>query len=359
MVDIKFFYPNEFEKLKTFWVQLEKGKDMTAFQRYSWYYALNKQYLDKCFGIFNKAVYIVAFINQEPVMIAPIHIKKFGFEFKGYGAASGAYIIGAWGFTDYLNYIYFDFNPKAFEEINKAIKIKFKVKKLNLNSIVCGTEVEKYLNSKYASSFCHKTICIKTIPKDSFNDFYKSMSKNTRQNIRTALNHENKDNKNIYIKIFNTISLRDAEEFYSIYLGRSKRKNTINIKHDGIKNSIFRKLNQLYNNNLKKTLEQSNYLIYNMTHNPDSMLVGIYCDEKKIGFLYGLKSSPTLWHDIIVCFDENFQFYSPCRTALYRLYKDFVYSDDKNKMTVDMTKGNEKYKYDFCGVEHFVSSFTL
>ncbi len=359
MIETRFFYPSEFETLKEYWIELEKGKDMTAFQRYSWYYAINKQYLDKCFGAFDKAVYVVAFSKGNPVMIAPIHIKKCGLQFKGYGAASGAYIIGTWGFTDYLNYIYCKFNSEAFEAINHAIKKKYKVKSLHINSVIRGTDIQKYLSEKYSSSFCYETLCVKTEPKENFDTFYKAMSKSTRQNIRTALNHETKDGKNINIKVFNTVSIQDAEEFYSIYLERSKSKNTINIKSDGIKDSVLKELNKIYNNKLKKSLKQSNYLVYNMTHNPDSMLVGIYCDDIKIGFLYGLKSSPNLWHDIIVCFNENYRFYSPCRTALYRLYKDVVYSSDNNKLTVDMTKGNEKYKYDFCGEEHFVDSYII
>lgn len=358
MIEIRFFSPSEFETLKEYWIELENGKDMTAFQRYSWYYALNKQYLDKCFEAFEKSAYVVAFSMGKPVMIAPIHIKKCGFQFKGYGAASGAYIIGTWGFTDYLNYIYRDFSPEAFETINSAIKKKYKVKKIHINSIIRGTEVEKYLKSNYENCFHYETLCVKTEPKENFDIFYKAMSKSTRQNIRTALNHETKDGKNISIKVFNTVSISDAEEFYSIYLERSKSKNKIDIKSDGIKDTVLKELNKIYNNKLKKSLNHSNYLVYNMTHNPDSMLVGIYCDDIKIGFLYGLKSSPNLWHDIIVCFNENYRFYSPCRTALYRLYKDVVYSSD-NKLTVDMTKGNEKYKYDFCGKDHFVDSYII
>lgn len=359
MIEIRFFSPSEFETLKEYWIELEKGKDMTAFQRYSWYYALNKQYLDNCFGAFDKAVYVVAFSKGNPIMIAPIHIKKYGFEFKGYGSASGAYVIGTWGFTDYLNYIYCNFNPEAFEAINKAIKNKYKIKALHINSVRRRTEIQKYLSNKYSDSFCYETLCVKTEPKDNFDIFFKSMSKSTRQNIRTALNREIKDGKNIYIKVFNTVSKQDAEEFFSIYLERSKSKNTINIQRDGLKNSILKELNKIYNIRLKESLKKSNYLVYNMVHNPDSMLVGIYCNEKKIGFLYGLKSTADLWHDILVCFDENYRFYSPCRTALYRLYKDYVYSSDRNKMTIDMTKGNEKYKYDFCGKEHFVDSYVI
>lgn len=359
MIEISFFSPSEFETLKEYWTILEKGKDMTAFQRYSWYYALNKQYLDNCFGAFDKAVYVVAFSKEMPVMIAPIHIKKCGFEFKGYGADSGAYIIGTWGFTDYLNYIYCNFNEEAFEAINKAIKKKYKVKSMHINSVIRGTDIQKYLSEKYTGSFCYETLCVKTEPKENFDIFFKSMSKSTRQNIRTALNHEIKASKKIYIKVFNTVSIQDAEDFYSIYLKRSKSKNTINIQRDGLRNSVLKEFNKIYNIRLKKALKRSNYLVYNMAHNPDSMLVGIYCDDIKIGFLYGLKSSADLWHDIIVCFDENYSFYSPCRTALYRLYKDVVYANDRSKMTVDMTKGNEKYKYDFCGKEHFVDSYII
>ena len=41
---IKEYDPNQFIELKEYWLQLENGKDMTAFQHYGWFENINNLY---------------------------------------------------------------------------------------------------------------------------------------------------------------------------------------------------------------------------------------------------------------------------------------------------------------------------
>ena len=86
MIETKLYNHNNFEELEDIWKSLQKGKDMTAFQQFTWAKALNDQYVKGCFGRGESALYIVALKNGQAKMIAPLHIKKYGFEYKGLGS---------------------------------------------------------------------------------------------------------------------------------------------------------------------------------------------------------------------------------------------------------------------------------
>ena len=82
MIEIKFFKPEQFDEIKAEWEELQTGKDMTVFQQRVWYDGLNRQYLAGCFKSSEKAVYAVAYRDGAAAMIAPVHVKKHGFEYR-------------------------------------------------------------------------------------------------------------------------------------------------------------------------------------------------------------------------------------------------------------------------------------
>lgn len=360
MIEIKFFKPEQFDEMKAEWENLHSGEDMTVFQRRIWYDGLNRQYLAHCFRASEKAVYAVAYKDGAAAMIAPVHIKKHGFEYKGIGSDSGAYIIGRWGFTDYLNFIYKDFDPECFEEIVAKLRTSFGVKKFHFDFIRRGTATDNYLLEKYGDNKISETICVQTLPHESFEEFHKTMTKYSRQNIRKAFNRENKTGTEIHISEFGRVSEEDAREFFSIYVDRSGRKNELDIKKDGLKNTILKYFNKKYNDELKNGLKKFNYIIYNMVNNPDSYMIGIFHGERKIGFIYGIMEGKNIWRNIIVCFDEEYKYFTPGRTAYFRYFRDILYADGKGTdMITDMSRGTERHKYELGGTEHYLDNFLI
>lgn len=360
MITVKTFTENQFCELENDWKSLQVGDDMTVFQQYIWYHGLNEQYLKNCFKSSELARYYVAYKDSKAVMIAPIHIKKHGFEYKGLGSAAGIYMIGQWGFTDYLNFIYDKFDAECADAIINEIKKNYPRLHFHFMFIREGNEFQKYLNEKYESNCIGKTICVQTLPHDSFDEFHKTMTKYSRQNIRKAFNRENKTNMEIHIQEHKTVSKEDAEEFFAIYLGRSSNKNVIDLKKDGIKETILKYFNKKYNDSLKNGLSRSNYIIYNMVNNPDSYMIGIYHGEKKIGFIYGIMEGEDIWRNIIVCFDEEYSYYTPGRTAYFRYFRDILYADGNGtKMITDMSRGTERHKYELGGTEHYLVNYLI
>ncbi len=359
MISLKFYGNKNFEELKDIWAELEKGEDMTIFQSYIWYKGLNSQYNTGCFRKWESAVYAVAYKDGKPCMIAPIHIKKLGASYKGIGSSAGAYIIGKWGFADYLNFIYREFDADCVEEIVKAIKKKYRVKKFYFDFIMQKTQMCKYLKEKYSESFVSTTICVQTLPHESFDEFHKTMTKYSRQNIRKAFNRENKTEMEIHITEFGKVTQQEADEFFSIYLDRSSVKNELNIKKDGLKTTALKYFNKKYNERLKAGLGKFNYITYNMVNNEDSYMIGIFNADKKIGFIYGIMENVNIWRNIIVCFDEEYKYYTPGRTAYFRYFRDILYKDGATDMITDMSRGTERHKYELGGTEHYLENYVI
>lgn len=360
MVETTLYNHNNFEELESVWKSLQNGKDMTVFQQYIWAKSLNDQYCKGCFGVGEKAVYIVAAKNGIVKMIAPLHIKRFGVEYKGIGSEPGIYIIGKWGFTDYLNFIYDDFDKDCFDKIFETIHNNFPGKKIHMNFLVRGSSLEQYLNENFSEQMIYETVCVQTLPHNSFDEFHKTMTKYSRQNIRKAFNRENKTETFIHIKEMGKITKEEADEFFSIYVNRSVSKNELDLKKDGIKKTLLKYFNKRYNDKLKAGLEKSNYIIYNMVNNPDSYMIGIYHNNKKIGFIYGIMENKEIWRNIIVCFDEEYKYYTPGRTAYFRFFRDILYADGKSaNIITDMSRGTERHKYELGGTEHYLRNYVI
>lgn len=359
-MEIKIFPSEKLHLLKSDWERLQSGKDMTVFQQYIWYYGLNEQYIKGCFKKGEFAEYYVAYKDGKAVMIAPIHIKKHGFEYKGLGSAAGIYIIGQWGFTDYLNFIYEDFDSECACAIMEELKKKYRRLKFHFMFIKENNAFDLFLKEHYSDNYIGQTICVQTLPHESFDEFHKTMTKYSRQNIRKAFNREKKTDMEIHIEELRTVSQKDADEFFEIYLNRSLNKNTISIKKDGLKNTIIKYFNKKYNDDLKAGLKKFNYITYNMTSNPDSYMIGIFHKERKIGFIYGIMEGKNIWRNIIVCFDEEYSYYTPGRTAYFRYYRDILYADGKSTdMITDMSRGTERHKYELGGTEHYLNNYLI
>lgn len=360
MITVKVFSSDDFGSLESDWKSLQSGSDMTIFQQYIWYFGLNEQYRNGCFKKSEAAKYYVAYKDGKAAMIAPIHIRKHGFEYKGLGNASGVYMIGQWGFTDYLNFIYDEFDPECAEAIFAEIKKKYRNLKFHFMFIREGNSFEKFLSEKYPDKSTGKTICVQTLPHESFEEFHKTMTKYSRQNIRKAFNRENKTEMEIHIQEHKTVSQKEADEFFEIYVGRSMNKNVIDLKKDGLKDTVIKYFNKKYNDNLKAGLKKFNYITYNMVNNADSYMIGIYHGEQKIGFIYGIMEGANIWRNIIVCFDEEFSYYTPGRTAYFRYFRDILYADGKGTdMITDMSRGTERHKYELGGTEHYLINYLI
>ena len=336
MITVKIRPQQEFELLKDEWKSLENGSDMTAFQSYSWYSMINEQYKKKAYIIPGKVFYAAAYDDEKIKMIAPLFIVNLPRFFSKFNIDSGAYILGKWGYTDYLNFIYDDFSAECFEQLIICIKERLSVSAFNLHQILPETSMCRYLDEKYSSSFLFEGDCVKIPVKENFETYNKELSKHSRQNLRTAQNRAAKDGVDIHYELYKSISEDDAKEFYSIYSERQKNKRKAE------ENCLMFFANELVSKAENKKKKRYNILTDAMTSLDNAFILGCYSGEEKIGLCFGLEDSNAI-RIPVVCFKESYAKYSPCMVCIYQFIKD-SYEKDMIK-SFDLLKGTEQYKY--------------
>ena len=60
---------------------------------------------------------------------------------------------------------------------------------------------------------------------------------------------------------------------------------------------------------------------------------------------------------MIVSFDEDYYKYSPGMIGIFKYIESCYQNQDVP--VIDLTRGNEKYKYDLGGTEHYVNYYNL
>ena len=356
MYNIECVLPESMNELKETWLKLEQGDDMTAFQAYRWYESLNRQFLSGAFPGTDRVIYAVCKKDGRAVMIAPLHIKRFGLEFKGYGCAPGTYIFGEWGFTDYLNFIYNDFDSEAAEALIEFALKRKPGRQLFLRQIKKSSRLAELLGKNFSACFSGESCCLEIEKCADYASYKKGLSKSVRQNIRTANNRAEKEDVGLRVELVKNLSEKEAGEFFSIYLARSEQKNRVNFS-GSVKQAIAAELNKSYNQKLKRRLERHNCIIDGLVNGGNNDIVCIYAKEKKIGLIYGLKERNGKIRIVLVCFDESFSRYSPGIIAIDKAICSLYENDEFSGM--DLTRGKEKYKYDLGGRETQVVSYVV
>ena len=356
MYTVNYVSPAAFSSLREIWEPLGSGADMTAFQSYDWYELLNRQFLSGCFPKSDRAAYAVCYKDGTPVMIAPFHVRRHGIEYKGYGTKPGLYLIGEWGFTDYLNLIYRDFDPAAFDRMLNSARKKFRLSRDFLRQLPEKTALARHL----AASGAHLLsdgICVAVKRRDGdYETYLKSLRKSVRQNLRTAVNRAVRNGVDLRIEFKTRLSDPEAQACFAIYRRRSLTKNRAP-KDAALAEKVTAFLNSRYNQTLKNRLLKYNYVTDGLVRHPRNFIVCIYAGEQLIGFLYGLKETGGVIRIMIVCFDEDYGWYSPGMFALNEALKQLYETPDFTLL--DLTRGTEQYKYDLGGTEHKVVHYLL
>lgn len=356
MYTLKLFPREDFLLLEAWWKLLEKGKDMTVYQSYDWYFQLNQYSTVNFPQKHGKVFYAVCFENEVPILIAPLELVRVGVQVKGVGTKSGFYIIGRNGFTDYLNFIYNEFCPDAVDFTLKEIARTYREKRFNFFQILETTGFCRYLSEKKQSVLLGKSVNVEIAACDSYEQYYHTLSKSTRQNLRTAKNRAQKVGLDLQVEIKTALDKKEAEEFFKIYLSRSETKNRINWS-SSFKEIFFTYINRRYNKRLKRSLQRYNYVVNSMVSGSRNYIICIYANDRKIGFIYGLKEDNGKIRVLIVCFDEEFSTFSPGMMALSEAIKTLY--DERAFVTLDLTRGNEKYKYKLGGYDHYSKNYTM
>ena len=182
---VRKYIPENLHLLKNDWQILEKGKDMSFFQTYDWYESINTSIPKK-----GEVVFLQICRNGKTVLIAPLWILNRTYLFVN---KRGVYFWGKDGYSDYLNFVYSDFDGGALETVFQYLRIEYGSTHYYLEFLQENLEVvsflENYVPHIAKISFSYAAIHL----PDNIEDYTSRLSKHTKQNLRTAHNRMIKD----------------------------------------------------------------------------------------------------------------------------------------------------------------------
>ena len=334
MYSIDYIKKEEFPKLQEDWERLQKGNDMTIYQSYAWYKMLNKQYVPEDTKQYI-SVYAVIKNDGIPVLIAPLWIILHTFKLVN---KKGIYILGRSSWSDYLNFVYDEFDYDAIKYLLNSIKRKYKVKRLCLESLREDVQSFKFFRQHKKANELGIGISVAfKLPKTQ-EDYKAILSKNTRQNIRTAHNRQNKDGINIRV-LFDDKNV-DRDKCWAI------REERFHIKFKKI--SPLRKLK--YRIMRKLTFQFKSFLPFYTF--PDGHFLTTYDGDILCSFFYYILDEEHRQILVLAAgVNSDYSKYSPGFVSLFDLINSHINWGDVD--TIDFGVGDEKYKYSLGGhVQH-------
>lgn len=340
---VKGYGPSQYDQLKMQWRMLETGDDMTIFQSFNWYKNINALYFkEKTKNVFRRWEYILVEEDGRPVMIAPIQIILFGFQYKCVGLRKGFYFIGRQGYTDYLNCIYKEFNEEAFFVVAEYLINKYHCSYFCFEQLLENTKLAQYIVDKY-NHVKSKCYCADLTLPETFQEYNALLSKNTRQNIRTAINRQNRDNHVFKHSITYTIDDDLANTLMAIRAMRLEDKRIKSVANASWKGKLYGKMRRLL-----ITLFSAEQDVIRENCNPWCFLVKE--GERVVSFFWGIYDKERkIYYVILAGVDPEYAWYSPSISHLYLFIKE-QYEDNEHIFKVlDFTRGGERYKEDMGG----------
>lgn len=323
------------------WSKLETGSDMTCFQTFFWNSLLVKQWKHSIYDKkFSKIYCYIVKENEQVKIIAPLLVQSVSVNFMDIGRKKGIYFLGTNGATDYLNFIYDEFDKEAFNRLFQALHIDFTGYKIRLELIRDKTKINEYLScNNYHLSGHFTSASVHVL--DSQEEYIKILSKNTRQNIRTAINRANKDNINYELSILTgEQSLQLVQNLNEIH---SKRVADIR-KKELPENFIKRLYKSMQNKVVAMKENKFNIILESMLSNENSVFVIVKLDKSIVGYLYGIKDKNVI-RILQNCYDKSVGRYSPMFRGCYDFILGECTSHNFGIEEIDFTRGDESYKY--------------
>lgn len=340
---IDYFPVERIVEIADMWRYLESGVDMTYYQRYDWYEKLaglnSKKY------VAHEILFaLVRSIDGDAVMIAPLWIVKHRFRLIN---KKGAYFFGCQGWNDYCNFIYRDFSPQAMICLMDDLYARWGITYYRFDYMKEETMAYRYIadNKFDIEMVCDKSsIAVGLALPGGEAEYRKMLSKNARQNLRTAANRMKKMGVE-YVICYNDRDI-DLEQFCTYRKKRVAEKNRWTIK-SFIFNTKMWLLGQLrYQFPYYTPFDGIDMGGRFLTIKVGNVILASFC------YVYDAVHREILI--MAVSLNEDYSWYSPGMVAMYNFIIDLLGNDTVD--IVDFTRGNEKYKYSLGGTEHYIHS---
>ena len=324
---IKYINGKCLNQIESEWKALQSGQEMTLFQTYEWFQMLLENYIPEDTKEF-ESVYAVVESEGKTCMIAPLWIIKKTFRLLN---QKGVYLLGRGSFSDYLNFVYQDFDADAFDFLLKDLSKRYGVKYCTFEDFRESTSAYNHIMKNYRITRNSEYSCVSLRLPSTLEEYHKMLSKNSRQNLRTANNRLKKDNKNL------TFNFDDQ------HIDRDRcleiRESKLSVKYDHF---------SLYIKYKYRILNRLRYIFPRFTpiklYSESKVMTAI--DENgnlRAFFNYGYDSKGTAIRIMAAGTDLEFARYSPGMLLMYNFITNAI--QDNIIKEVDFTRGEEMYKF--------------
>jgi len=277
-----------------------------------------------------KYFFCIVFSDKEPIMIAPIRITN-----------NICTVMGSDEAFDYVDFFYrndldYEELKLAFEEFFMYLK-KRRVVEIRWRFIPCDS-ISRKLLSEISDSEVFKVENV-YIHFETYQTLIKSLSKSTRQNLRTAANRLEKDGRK-YRLITNYYNSLDEQikQCISIYHDRQKEKYGKNI--------------------LNLLLVKSINFTTRMMKKNQGLLVALEIDGNIAAFMFGYINMRDKSFEVPkLAVDPKYGFYSPGMLLVSKTI-EFLFNDTDIR-NLDLCRGTEEYKMKMGGEIYNTYSYVI
>lgn len=338
--------------LEDAWRQLENGEEMTVFQTFLWQQLLTREWVGwKLHALYSRVVIYVAMDDGQPIMIFPAIIYKISTKTRWFGAKKGVYLMGQGSYSDYMNVIFSQFAPGAFETIVAEIRKDFPAYKILLTSIRHDASLTEYLNGKNTPRKDFE-VCLTVRRRESPEAYYASLSSSTRSHLRKDLNRINRDAVDYRIEVLGAVKKEKLlKDMVDLHVQRILVKNT---RTEGLLHILSAEVKKAY----KKHRDLHNNIVaMSMKENERSVTILIWMNNELAGYQYGLREKHAI-RLLQTCFNAKYATYSPIFRGVY----DYIvqcYTEEPDIQEIDFLRGSEEFKYKLGGEEVQLYEFEL
>jgi hypothetical protein len=249
------------------------------------------------------------------------------------------------GPSDYFDLVY---SPSVTDEqfltFIKQVQLDFKAQEIKFVHLKATSKFYLAI-AKMPTVVSSSLACVAVTLPQTYDIYFASLSKSVRQNIRTAYNRLTKNDLQFQLEVFEK---RDSQK-----IPWERLKKMYQLRNGFRKEKKYWK-SQLYHwLNYGFQVEQDMFDL-EATRQTDFTLAVLKINKEIAAYFFGFKNQKTIEINRVVINDE-FKFYSPGLL----LFNEYIKTAISQLECIDLTVGDEKYKFDLGGKEHFIYTGTV
>ena len=278
--------------------------------------------------------------HDQTIMLTPLHIETTKKQ-------SIAHIWGKFSQSGHLDFIYDEqIQTEAFLSAMNLINKDIGNVKFVLDHIAEQSKLNEMIQTGYLSSHytLRKNTCIQIPLTTSFNDYLNSLDKQVRQNLRTSFNRLKTDKRTYKVQTYVNQAIPSdlLAQLFKLYWKRIlDKKITLGLKRFL---PVF----------LRMRLNPTIIALKKLTNVYYSI---IYIDKTIAGFCAGFTSRNGKIILPFLAINSTLSRFSPGGILITETIKFLIENHDYKYF--DLSRGDEKYKYTYGGIEHFNCSYEI